>query len=137
MLMSEETRLSLTPPLDAGEVTFLAGFSRERLPTHDGRQGALQPEGRPARIWPGQPTVPSPWAPCDQGCCLVLVSARPGIEAAGQWLRFLLAEFLAGPRRVEGWVRVVGIPGRRPALLIVEAGEVFEGQLGDTSEWSG
>jgi hypothetical protein len=113
-------RLTLTPALDPGDVTFLAGFSMLA--------------GRVARIWPGQPAVPSPWAPCDSGCCLVLVPTRAVSEAAGQWLRFLIAEFLGGSHRVNGRVSVPGSLGRASMLLIVEAGDVFEGELGDARD---
>ena len=112
-------RLDLTPPLDAGDVAFLTGFSRHA--------------GRVARIWPGQPAVPAPWVPCADGCCLVLVPTRASPEAAGQWLRFLIAEFLGTTHRVDGWVDVPGPVGRASTLLIVEAGEVFEGDLGDAA----
>lgn len=110
-------RLALTPALDAGDGTFLAGFSRQA--------------GRVARIWPGQPAVPSPWVPCPDGCCLVLVPTRASSEAAGQWLRFLIAEFLGGSHRVDGWIDVPGPVGRGSSLLIVEADDVFEGDLGE------
>jgi hypothetical protein len=112
-------RLGLTPPLDAGDVEFLAGFS--------GRVGRI------ARIWPGQPAVPSPWVPCDQGCCLVLVPTRAVGPAAGQWLRFLIAEFLGDTHRIDGSIEVPASFGRGSSVLIVEAGEVFEGELGDAS----
>ncbi|QIK74332.1 hypothetical protein [Nocardioides piscis] len=134
------TRLSISPPLDEGEVMFLAGFSREPVPGHGGHGPDEQDRGgggRPARIWPGQPAAPSPWVPCRGGCCLVLAAPRPGITVAGQWLRFLLEEFLPQPGRLSGWVLVVGTPGRRPGLLMVERGDVFEGQLGDSLGWSG
>jgi hypothetical protein len=110
-------RLRLTPALDAGDVAFLTGFSRHA--------------GGVARIWPGQPVVPSPWVPCASGCCLVLVPTRTVAEAAGQWLRFLISEFLGDSHRVDGWISVPGPIGRAAALLIVEAGDVFEGELGD------
>ena len=108
-------RLAITPALEACDVAFLAGFSRHA--------------GRVARIWPGQPAVPSPWVPCPSGCCLVLVPSQAVAEAAGQWLRFLIGEFLGERHRVEGWVSVPGPIGRAAALLIVEAGDVFEGDL--------
>ena len=107
-------RLGLTPALDSGDGAFLAGFSRHGT-------------GRVARIWPGQPAVPSPWVPCAAGCCLVLVPPRAGWEAAGQWLRFLIAKFLSEGHRVDGWVEVPGPVGRGSSLLIVEGGDVFEG----------
>jgi hypothetical protein len=110
-------RLALTPALDPGDVEFLAGFSRRA--------------GRVARIWPGQPAVPSPWVPCADGCCLVLVPTRASPESAGQWLRFLIAEFLRGGHRVDGWIDVPAPIGRGSSLLIVEADDVFEGDLGD------
>lgn len=110
-------RLTVVPALDAGDVAFLAGFSRHA--------------GRVARIWPGQPAVPSPWVPCSSGCCLVLVPPHTGGEVVGQWLRFLLAEFLGGTHRVDGWLDVPGPLGRPATLLIVEAGEVFQGEVED------
>ena len=113
-------RLTITPALDSGDVTFLAGFARLA--------------GRVARIWPGQPAVPSPWVPCESGCCLVLVPTRAVAEAAGQWLRFLIAEFLGDSHRVDGWVSVPGPLGRASTLLIVEAGDVFEGELEDVAD---
>lgn len=112
--------LSITPALEDGDAAFLAGFARH-------------PSGRVARIWPGQPAVPSPWVPCAEGCCLVLASPCIGVDTAGQWLRFLIAEFLDDRHQVNGWVVVPGVLGRRPVLLIVETGEVFEGELADTS----
>ena len=111
-----DARLSITPAIGASDVAFLAGLSR-------------QPSGRVARIWPGQPAVPSPWVPCAEGCCLVLASPRARVDTAGQWLRFLIVEFLSDRHQVSGWVVVPGVTGRRPLLLIVEAGEVFEGEL--------
>jgi hypothetical protein len=113
-------RLTLTPALDAGDVEFLTGFSRHA--------------GRVARIWPGQPVVPSPWVPCDGGCCLVLVPTRAVAEAAGQWLRFLISEFLGDGHLVDGWISIPGPIGRAAVLLIVEAGDVFEGELDGAAE---
>lgn len=113
-------RLAVGPPLDAGDADFLAGF-------------ACQP-GRVTRIWPGQPAVPSPWIPCDRGCCLRLLSTRANVDAAAQWLRFLMAEFLEGSHRLDGWIDVPGPMGRGSTLLIVEAGDVFEGDLGDHAD---
>ena len=110
-------RLALTPPLDAGDAEFLTGFSRRA--------------GRVARIWPGQPAVPSPWVPCAEGCCLVLVSTGAARQSAGQWLRFLIAEFLGGSHRIDGWIPVPGPIARGSSLLIVESDDVFEGDLGD------
>jgi hypothetical protein len=60
----------------------------------------------------------------------VLVSTRAVAEAAGQWLRFLITEFLGESHRVDGWVSVPGPLGRASTLLIVEAGDVFEGSTG-------
>jgi hypothetical protein len=109
-------RLRVAPALEAGDVAFLAGFSRQA--------------GMVARIWPGQPAVPSPWVPCDDGCCLVLQPTRTAVAAAGQWLRFLMTEFLADRHRVDGWLEVPGPFGRGSSLMIVEAGDVFEGTTG-------
>lgn len=108
-------RLAVTPVLDVGDVAFLAGFSRHA--------------GRVARIWPGQPAVPSPWVPCSAGCCLVLVPPHPGGQVVAQWLRFLIAEFLAEGHRVDGRLEVPGQIGWASTLLIVEAGEVFQGEI--------
>lgn len=114
-------RLRVTPALDAGDVTFLTGFSRHA--------------GKVSRIWPGQPAVPSPWIPCASGCCLTLVPPADG-EVVGQWLRFLITEFLGERHRVDGWLDVPGPPERAATastVLIVEAGEVFQGEVGDAS----
>lgn len=113
-----DPRLTVTPPLDAADVSFLIGFSRHA--------------GRVLRIWPGQPAVPSPWVPCSAGCCLMLVPPAAG-DVADQWLRFLLIEFLAERHRVDGWIDVPGPLGRPSVVLIVEAGEVFQGEVGDAS----
>lgn len=106
-------RLSVTPALEPGDAEFLAGFAR--------KPGAV------AQIWRGQPGVPSPWVPCDAGCCLVLRPLAATVDAAGQWLRFIITEFLGDAHRVDGWIGVPGPLGRGASLLIVEAGDVFEG----------
>ena len=66
----------------------------------------------------------------------LLVVAVVGGEVVGQWLRFLIAEFLGDRHRVDGWLDVP-VPLERAAavstVLIVEAGEVFEGEVGDVS----
>lgn len=111
-------RLTVTPPLDAGDVTFLTGFSRHA--------------GQVARIWPGQPAVPSPWVPCPPGCCLMLRLPSRG-DVSAQWLRFLIDEFLAERHCVDGWLDLPGPLGRPSIMLIVEAGEVFLGEVGDAS----
>lgn len=111
-------RLNVTPSLDAGDVTFLTSFSRHA--------------GQVSRIWPGQPAVPSPWVPCPSGCCLLLVPPARG-DVAGQWLRFLITEFLAERHRVDGRLDVPAPVGRPSTVLIVEAGEVFQGEVGDAS----
>lgn len=113
-------RLSLSPALDTGDAAFLAGFSRQA--------------GRVGRIWPGQPAVPSPWVPCDEGCCLVFVPSRVGPDAAAQWLRFLITEFLGDGHRVDGWVNLPGMLGRRSTVLMVEASDLFEGALDDVDD---
>ncbi|PUA82414.1 hypothetical protein [Nocardioides currus] len=119
----DQNRLAVTPALDARDVEFLSGFS---------------PQGsRIARIWPGQPAVPSPWRPCPEGCCLVIVPTRAVVTSAGQWLRFLVGELIGDRHRVDGWVRIPGPPGRAGVLLIVEQGEVFEGELEEPGQsWS-
>lgn len=108
-------RLRVSPPLDAADRRFLAGFSPR--------------PGEVAQIWPGQPVVPSPWKPCEVGCCLLLVPTRTVAESAGQWLRFLAEQFLRGRHRLDGQVLVPRMRGRASTLLIVEAGDVFEGQV--------
>jgi hypothetical protein len=113
-----DRRLRISPALDASDTAFLAGFAR-----HCG--------GGVSRIWPGQPAVPSPWVPCVRGCCLVLATSRTRVEAVGQWLRFLITEFLGDRHRLDGCIEVPGPLGRRPVLLIVEQGEVFEGELSE------
>ncbi len=47
---------------------------------------------------------------------------------AGAWLRFLLAEFLEQAHGVDGTVELPG-HGRSRAVLMVEASEVFEGEI--------
>ncbi len=127
-----DARLSITPPIEASDGAFLAGFSRHAISSHG--RGASSPARRVARIWPGQPAVPSPWVPCSGGCCLMLASTHARVDTAGQWLRFLIAEFLGDQHQVNGRVEVPGVMGRRGVLLIVEAGEVFEGELADEAE---
>ncbi len=127
---SSPSRLTIAPALEAGDVAFLAGFSRHAIPAHgDAAPPVTTRLARVARIWPGQPAVPSPWVPCAAGCCLVLASPPPGPEAVGQWLRFLLAEFLTDDYRLDGRVEVVGGLGTRSILLIVEGRDMFEGDL--------
>lgn len=106
-------RLSVTPALEPGDAAFLSGFARQA--------------GAVARIWPGQPAVASPWIPCDRGCCLVLLPHGANVDTVGQWLRFIITEFLGDVHRVDGWIGVPGQLGRGSCLLIVEAGDVFEG----------
>ncbi len=128
-------RLTITPQLDGSDVRFLAGFSRHAVSAHSGvRPAPAARLVRVARIWPGQPGVPSPWVPCADGCCLVLVSSPVAPEAAGQWLRFLLAEFLTDDYRLDGWAEVPDTLGTRSGLLIVEGRDVFEGELNPPSE---
>ena len=122
---ARRARLSVTPPLPPDDLVFLAGFGRHPVRDHAGA-GPPQPR-RVARIWPGQPPGTSPWVPCAHGCCLHLVG-RPGVAAAGAWLRFLLAEFLEGAHRVDGSVELPG-HGRARAVLIVDSTEVFEGEV--------
>ncbi len=125
---SSGDRLAISPALEAGDAEFLAGFARRAVRA----RGDVPPGAdRVVRIWPGQPAVASPWVPCARGCCLLLRSHRLGSEAVGQWLRFLIAEFLADDHRVDGWVEVPATIGRGSSVLIVEAGDVFEGELDD------
>lgn len=127
--------VTITPPLEPDDIDFVAAFSRTGAPVarHDPRHAGHAGVPRISRIWPGQPSVPSPWAPCHDGCCLVLVGRPP--DAAPQWLRFLVAEFL-GRHRLDGQLTLPGWPGRPGVLLIVEASDVFEGDLAE-QEWSG
>lgn len=131
---SRRDRLAISPPIDPGDVDFLAGFSRHRAVAHRPDRDSARPlvedagRGRVARIWPGQPAVASPWVPCRAGCCLVLVG-HPA-EAAAQWLRFLIGAFLAGHALV-GEVAIPAWPGRSPSLVIAEGREVFEGIFDD------
>ena len=118
-------RLRVSPALDASDGAFLAGFTRDA-------------GGGVTRIWPGQPAVASPWVPCVEGCCLVLAASRTRVEAVGQWLRFLISEFLGDRHRIDGCIEVPGPLGRGPVLLIVEGSEVFEGELSEDEDprWS-
>lgn len=127
-------RLRVSPALDPGEVSFLAGFGPAPVPDHRDRlPGGASAHGSRApapvrRIWPGQPAVPCPWVPCAEGCCLhVAATALPGVAA--QWLRFWLAEFLEPRHAVSGCVEVSSAAGRIRSVLMVERGEVFEGDL--------
>lgn len=74
-------RVSVEPPLNLVEVAFVASFQDSAV----------------RRVWPGQPSSRSPWAPTSDGRELVL-DERPDAEAAATtagWLRFLAREFLA------------------------------------------
>ncbi len=122
----ELTRLRITPVIDASDVIFLSGFCRHGVPEHG--EVPSPAAGGVTRMWPGQPAVASPWVPCAEGCCLVLAPNRARVDAAGQWLRFLIAEFL-GTHRLDGCVEVPGARGRGPVLLIVEGDDVFEGEV--------
>lgn len=137
-------RLRVTPALPRDDVVFLAGFGRHPVRDHGGAPLALP--RRVGRIWPRQPPGPCPWVPCADGCCLRL-AGRTGVVTAGAWLRFLLAEFLEKAHDVGGTVELPG-HGRARAVLMVDASEVFEGEiesglgrtgrLGDHEEpWSG
>lgn len=122
-------RVHVAPPVDASGVGFLAGFSRHAVPRHGSEASSVTGPGVVTRTWPGQPAVPSPWVLCAQGCCLVLVGAAAGRgAAAGQWLRFLLAEFLGG-HHLTGVLEVPGPVGGTRILLIVEGDDVFEGEV--------
>ncbi len=121
--------LRVAPALDAGDAAFLAGFSRHAVPSHG--QQPRPDVGAVTRIWPGQPAVASPWVPCADGCCLALAPARVGVDAAGQWLRFLIAEFLGARHHVVGRVEVPGGRGRRSLLIMVEGNDVFEAESGE------
>lgn len=127
-------RLRVRPALDRGEVSFLAGFGPVPVPDHPtglpGASSAHPPSAQDPvrRIWPGQPAVPCPWVPCADGCCLqVRPTALPGVAA--QWLRFWLTEFLEPRHAVSGCVEVCSAAGRVRSVLLVEHGEVFEGDL--------
>jgi hypothetical protein len=74
-------RVSVEPPLNLVEAAFVASFQDSAV----------------RRVWPGQPSSRSPWAPTSDGRELVL-DERPDAEAAATtagWLRFLAREFLA------------------------------------------
>lgn len=117
--------LRVSPRLDRSEVVFLAGFGRQPVTFHNGRQ--VETRTRVARIWPGQPAAPSPWVPCARGCCLeVTPQSVPGMAA--QWLRFLIDTFLAAEHSVSGVVDVGAAPGRPPCVVVVEDNDVFEGE---------
>lgn len=108
-------RLRVTPALDSSDAAFLRTFCRHPIVAH--------------HIWPGQPAVASPWLPCEEGCCLLLVPTHFRLEVAGQWLRFLVSEFLCGRHSLEGSVQLPAAPGRPPAVLIAEGDHVFEGEV--------
>lgn len=75
------------PPLDAGEVAFIAAFASASGPHAAGVR----------RVWPGQPSRRCPWRPSRDGGRLELdedlAAAEP--DSVGAWLRFLSREFLA------------------------------------------
>ena len=85
-------RVGVQPPLSPAEVSFLAAFSREPVPRHDGGT-VSEALPRVRRLWPGRPRGWSPWVPCAEGCCLVVDQQQP-VEAAAEWLRFLVHTFL-------------------------------------------
>jgi hypothetical protein len=74
--------VAIQPPLEQGEITFLAAFAAE---------------AEVRRVWPGQPTARSPWRPSPDGRSLELdiglADAEP--ECVAGWLRFLSRRFLA------------------------------------------
>lgn len=79
--------MAIDPPLNQGEIDFLAGFSSRS----DVR-----------RIWPGQPSTRCPWVTTADGAGLALEPdlARTAAESVAPWLRYLCQEFLA-PSSVE------------------------------------
>lgn len=125
-VMDEQlTGITVTPPLDASEVAFLAALGTGPVRDHAGR--ASPPGADVRRVWPGQPRTTSPWTPCADGCCLVRsAGAVQGPGVAAQWLRFLVGTFLLTRHRVDGGV-VVPVRGGPPEVLLVEDGEVFGG----------
>lgn len=127
------TGLAVSPALDRSDVAFLAGFAAGPVRDH---AGAVVVAGVPARVWPGQPRSVAPLRPCADGCCLVLVPRRgghdPGLVA--QWLRFLVPTFLAARHRVDGRL-VVPVRGGGSEVVLVDAGEVFEGVLEAADPW--
>lgn len=129
--------ITVSPPLDASEVAFLAGFAAAAVRDHAGRPGPASATVR--RVWPGQPRTACPWTPCAQGCCLLPAprkasgaasgagsGAGSGPGVAAQWMRFLVGTFLRARHRVDGAL-VVPVHGRPPEVVLVEDGEVFEG----------
>ena len=108
-------RLRVTPSLEVGDREFLAGFSRSPARSRGSGRGS-----RPCR---------RPGRPASRGAVCVLVATRSAVEAAGQWLRFMIGEFLGDRHHLDGRLVVPGLRGRGSTLLIVEAGEVFEGEV--------
>ncbi|MCW2813925.1 MAG: hypothetical protein JWN84_1380 [Nocardioides sp.] len=83
--MSHLPSVAIDPPLDAGEVAFIAAFA--------GASG----DRVVRRVWPGQPTRRCPWTPSADGRFLELdeTSTLTDPASAVSWLRFLSREFLA------------------------------------------
>jgi hypothetical protein len=117
----------IDPPLERGEVAFLAAFAAE---------ASLR------RVWPGQPSRRCPWRPSDDGRFLELVvdEALGDPDSVGGWLRFFSREFLAPSTAasldlaltegLRGGHRLTGqvvIPGDR--TVSVELGRVVEEPL--------
>lgn len=74
--------VAVDPPLEPGEVSFLAAFTTE---------------AGVRRVWPGQPSRRCPWRPSPDGTRLLLdATALPDdADDVTAWLRFLSREFLA------------------------------------------
>lgn len=83
--MPHPQSVEIDPPLEPGEVAFLAAFASE----HGG--------SRLRRVWPGQPSRRCPWRPSPDGESLELDEemAQASPDGVATWLRFLSREFLA------------------------------------------
>lgn len=101
----------IRPPLDREDRDFLAGFTTR--------------SGRVRRLWPGQPRHPSPWRPCEGGCCLLLARGSAPVGLVGAWLRWLTETFLTD-RLLVGRVEVP-VRGGWTEVVVAEGTEIFEG----------
>lgn len=103
-------RIRVVPPLEEHERDVLLALAAQHT------------EGRPARIWSGQPRSRSPWLPCASGCCLTPAPGRVG-EHRALWLRFLIREVVA-PRADDAVARAarvgLGVSHRLDGTVLVE-----------------